>query len=185
MSTPRPIVAALMALVAASPLAAQDNSALLLTPLEPPAAEEAPAQAIEHSDAYYKRLDIHRYGSYAMLPLFAGEYLLGNELLNGDDPADWVKSVHVGVAGALGVIFAVNTVTGIWNLVEARSDPDATKRWLHAALMLGADAAMVYTATLGGDAGDTTSGGDDHRNWALVSISSATAGTLLMWLWPD
>jgi hypothetical protein len=175
-----------VALLSASPLAAQESSALLPSRLAPTAAEDAAPQAIDHSDAYYRRLDVHRYGSYAMLPLFAGEYLLGNKLLHEDDPADWVKSVHVGVAGALGAVFVVNSVTGIWNLIEGRNDPDATKRWLHAALMLGADAAMVYTATLGDDAGRAkNSTNHPHRDWALVSISSATAGTLLMWLWPD
>ena len=30
--------------------------------------------AIQYSDQYYTRLTIHRYGSYAMLPLFVAEY---------------------------------------------------------------------------------------------------------------
>jgi len=38
-------------------------------------------KAVVISDWYVRRLTIHRYGSYLMLPLFAAEYLLGRELL--------------------------------------------------------------------------------------------------------
>src|SRR4051812_48754002 len=37
-------------------------------------------RAIEYSDWYYRRLQIHKWGSYIELPLFAGEYWLGNKL---------------------------------------------------------------------------------------------------------
>jgi hypothetical protein len=103
-------------------------------------------QAIEHTDAYYTRLTIHRWGSYVMLPLFAGEYVLGNELLNGANPAGWVRPMHGVGAGALGVLFGVNTITGVWNLVESRKDPGAVRRILHSTLMLAADAGFLYTS---------------------------------------
>src|SRR5437868_966580 len=79
-------------------------------------------RAIQHSDAYYTRLTIHKIGSYAILPLFAGEYYLGNNLLNGTNVPDWQKSAHGAAAWAIAAIFATNTVTGIWNFVEARKD---------------------------------------------------------------
>src|SRR5665213_2650132 len=59
-------------------------------------------RAIEYSDWYNTRLTIHRWGSYTMLPLFAGEYYLGNRLLNGTNVPDWYKTAHVGVATGLG-----------------------------------------------------------------------------------
>ena len=112
---------------------------------------------IEYSDAYYTRLTIHRYGSYAMLPLFAVEYALGQRILNGQQTGDFASSgtvsAHKVVAGTIGVLFAVNTVTGVWNLIEARKDPDGrTRRNLHALGMLLADAGFLYTASLAGDA---------------------------------
>lgn len=155
-------------------------------------APTSPDQAIDHGDGYYRRLDIHRWGSYAMLPLFAGTYLAGNELLNGSDPAGWVRSAHgVGVTG-LGILFGVNTVTGVWNLIESRNDPGAVRRILHSTLMLAADAGFLYTASLAGEREDDDfrSGGFEgdnrkHRDWALGSMGVSLAGTLVMWLWKD
>ncbi len=148
----------------------------------------AQERSIEHSDAYYTRLTIHRIGSYAMLPLFAAEYYLGDKLINGENVGSGVKGTHVAVATALGGLFAVNTVTGVWNLVEARKDPGAARRIIHAALMLAADAGMAYTATLAEDASegdDFGNGANRHRSAALTSFSLAGAGTILMWLWKD
>jgi hypothetical protein len=149
-------------------------------------------RSIELSAGYYKRLGVHRVASYAALPLFAGEYLLGERLLDDDaDAPGWVKGAHGGVALALGGIFVTNTVTGVWNLWEARRVPDGrTRRLLHTALMLAADAGFVYTATLAGDAGreddgtpKSPDGSRKHRNAAIVSLSLATVSTVMMWLW--
>jgi hypothetical protein len=142
-----------------------------------------PQQAIEHSDAYYTRLTIHRVGSYAMLPLFAGEYLLGEKLIDGD-AANWVKSTHVVVAGAIGALFGVNTVTGVWNLIESRKDPGGTRRLIHSALMLAADAGFAYTGTLPDDDGESE-GNNRHRDFAVGSMAVSAAGTALMWLWKN
>src|SRR4051812_24850357 len=44
------------------------------------------------SDAYYTRLTIHRYVSYAELPVFAAEYVVGDKLMARGTPiASWVK----------------------------------------------------------------------------------------------
>ena len=146
-------------------------------------------RAVEYSDAYYTRLTIHRYGSYAMLPLFAVEYALGQRILNGQQTGDFASSgtvsAHKVVAGTIGVLFAVNTVTGVWNLIEARKDPAGrTRRNLHALGMLLADAGFLYTASLGGDAheGENVT---SHRNAAIASIGVATASSVMMWLWKD
>jgi hypothetical protein len=143
-------------------------------------------RAIEYSDAYNTRLTIHRLGSYAMLPLFVGEYYLGDRLLNGTNPPGWVKNAHVGVAGTLGVLFTVNTVTGAWNVWDSRRDPAGrTRRYIHAGLMLAADAGFAWAGAIGGDADHGADAGRRHRNVALGSIALASAGTALMWFWKD
>ncbi len=143
-------------------------------------------RAIQYSDAYNTRLTIHRLGSYAMLPLFAGEYYLGDRLLNGTNPPGWVKNTHVGVAGALGVLFTVNTVTGAWNLWDSRQDPAGrTRRYVHAGLMAAADAGFLWAGAIGGDASHGSDGGRHHRNVAVGSIAISTVGTALMWFWKD
>jgi hypothetical protein len=140
-------------------------------------------KAIEYSDAYGTRLQIHRIGSYVMLPLFASEYILGDRLLQ-QNYASWIKPAHSIVAGGLGVLFAVNTVTGVWNLVESRKDPEGrTRRWLHSALMIAADAGFAYTGLIAGDAKESPEGRTRHKNAALVSMGIATTGTLMMWFW--
>lgn len=140
-------------------------------------------KAIEYSDAYGTRLRIHRIGSYVMLPLFASEYILGDRLMQ-QNHADWLKPAHGVVAGGLGILFAVNTVTGVWNLVESRKDPEGrTRRLLHSALMIAADAGFAYTGLIAGDAKESEEGRSRHKNAALVSMGLSTAGTLMMWLW--
>ena len=139
--------------------------------------------SVEYSDWYYRRLQVHRWGSYAELPLFAAEYWLGNKLIShSETPGSWVKPTHVTVAASLGGLFALNTLTGVWNLYDSRKDTDQRALvWSHSALMLAADAGFAVTGLIAGDAGHTTSGADRHRNAGLTSMGLATAGTLLMW----
>jgi hypothetical protein len=141
-------------------------------------------RSIEYSDWYYRRLQVHRWGSYVELPLFVGEYWLGDKLMShSETPGSWVKPTHVSVAAALGGLFALNTVTGVWNLYDSRHDTDERALvWSHSALMLAADAGFAVTGLIAGDAGHTTSGADRHRTAALASIGLASAGTLLMWV---
>lgn len=164
------------------PIPARTASPLLLEERDA-ASDYARTQAIEHSDAYYTRLTIHRYGSYAILPLFAGEYYLGNKLINGTTDTN-VKPIHRAVAYTIGGVFVVNTVTGVWNLIESRHDAEGRgRRLLHVGLMLAADAGFAYTGTLAGDASSSGPAAKrKHRNAALTSIGLATAGTLTMWL---
>src|ERR1019366_9950032 len=57
------------------------NSAETLPDQADPAPEAHPV-AITYSDAYQTRLKIHKYASYATLPLFAVEVALGESLYN-------------------------------------------------------------------------------------------------------
>ena len=171
-------------------LSALATSFAIDSTLRPPADTGGRPKAIEYSEAYGTRLAIHRYASYTELPLFAVEYALGQKILNGQRTGEFAsqgtRSAHKVVAGGLGVLFAVNTVTGVWNLVEARHDPSGrTRREIHALSMLLADAGFLYTASLGGAARRSLDGENRHRNAAIASISVATASTLMMWLWKD
>ena len=142
-------------------------------------------RAIEYSDAYATRLTIHKYGSYVELPLFAAEWKLGQDLMDGN-AASWEKNTHAAVAGGLGVLFGVNTVTGVWNLVESRKDPSGrTRRLLHSALMLASDGGFAWAGLIGGNARDDAQVRNRHRTIALTSIGLSTAGTVMMWLWKD
>jgi len=142
-----------------------------------------PPKAFEYSDAYHTRAKIHKYASFATLPLFVTEGFLGQSLY--DDPTSGKKTAHLAVATGIGTLFGINTVTGVWNLVEARKDPNhAGRRWVHGLLMLGADAGFLATAATGpgGDEGFSVDDGsrNTHRALAFTSISMATAGYLVM-----
>ena len=140
--------------------------------------------AIQYSDAYAVRLKIHRIGSYIMLPSFAAEYALGQNLLNDASPPGWIKPTHVGVALGIGALFTVNTVTGAWNLWESRNDPaDRARRWTHVSLMTASDAGFLWTAAVAGGHHTNLSREQHHKNVALASIGLSTAGTVMMWLW--
>lgn len=147
-------------------------------------------RAIEYSDQYYTRLTIHRYGSYAMLPLFAAEYSLGQNLMNDASPPRWMKPAHGVVAGGVGVLFGVNTITGVWNLWDSRQDPNGrTRRILHSVMMLVSDAGFAAT-------GAYTPGHAHfldyntylhrervHRDLAIGSIALSAIGGGMMWFW--
>ena len=148
-------------------------------------AAQQPA-AFEYSDAYRVRAKIHRVASFATVPLFVTELVLGQSLYN--HPTEGKKSGHLAVATGIGVLFGVNSVTGVWNLMEARRDPNGRgRRLLHGVLMLAADAGFVATAALGpsGDNKEGRVGGSGgsrstHRAVAFTSIGIASAGYLVM-----
>ncbi len=150
-------------------------------------------KAVVLSDWYGRRLTVHRYGSYLMLPLFAAEYLLGRELLaqkegvydcTRREPVDEdLRNTHRNVAMGIGSLFVVNTTTGLWNLWEIRHDGSATtRRTLHVLTMLAADAGFVATGVMGAKAVDgRPPEAKAHRNMALASMGLATIGVSLMW----
>jgi hypothetical protein len=110
----------------------------------PPEQTAPPPRASEYSHGYQVRAKIHKYASFATLPLFATEIALGQSLY--DDPGGGKKTAHAIVGTGIGSLFAVNTVTGVWNLMEARKDPVGRKRRLtHGLLMMAADAGFFAT----------------------------------------
>lgn len=152
-----------------------------------------PPQAVSLSDGYYTRLDIHRYASYATLPLFLIEYLAGQKLLQeGSDAPLWADAVHKPAAYALAGVFTVNTVTGLWNLAEAGGVKQGkTRRWVHAILMLTADAGFIYGATLAPSTDDIDAriaagergGWTPHKRVTVASMGVALAGLAMMYIW--
>jgi hypothetical protein len=145
-------------------------------------AGEQRTQAVQYSDAYNTRRKIHMIASFATLPLFVGQYITGDKLYNGT-ATDTTKSWHGFFAGGVATLFAVNTVTGVWNMVEARNDPNGkTRRWVHGLLMLGADAGFVATGLMapGDDEGGSSNDRSTHRNVAIASMGMAAASYLYM-----
>ena len=143
-------------------------------------------RAVEYSDWYGRRLTIHRYGSYAMLPLFAAEFALGDRLLNGTNNPTWMRPTHAAVAGGLGTLFLTNTVTGVWNLYDSREDPAGrTRRVIHSALLLWSDAGFAWAGYLAMDARHSMVAARRHRQVALGSMALSTVGSALMWFWRD
>jgi hypothetical protein len=147
-------------------------------------------QAVEHSDFYYKRLAVHRYASYATVPLFVTEYFLGEHLFNHPGEGGSTKSAHGVVAGGIAVLFGVNTITGVWNLWDSRHEPDGrTRRYVHSILMLAADAGFAWAgATAPGDEGpgaELDSRRRKHRTIALSSMGISLASSGMMLIWKD
>lgn len=151
--------------------------------------------AREYSDGYYTRLTIHKYASYATIPLFVAETYLGQKLYSADSGTsnDALRSAHSAVAYGIAGLFVVNTVTGVWNLWEARKDPEGrTRRYVHSIMMIVADAGFVA-------AGASAPGHEyhrdgtvnpnyqaekaKHRNIAIASMSIALASYLMMLVW--
>src|SRR5687768_12984661 len=60
------------------------------------------AQSIEHSDLYYTRLTIHRWTSYAVVPLVVAQYVVGQQLDDGGGS----RSTHQALATAIAATFA-------------------------------------------------------------------------------
>jgi hypothetical protein len=150
-------------------------------------------RAVEHSDWYYKRLAIHKAASFATAPLFVAEYLVGDKLFDDDDSSGNLKSTHQALATGIGVLFGVNTVTGVWNLWDSRHETQGrARRFTHAALMLASDAGFVATASLAPEGDDRDEGerGEDgsngrnrHRTVAITSMSVSLASYLMMYFW--
>jgi hypothetical protein len=140
--------------------------------------------AIEHSDAYQMRAKIHKYASFATLPLFATELALGQPL---DGSNDGKKGAHAIVGAGIVGLFGVNTVTGAWNLFgEGWQDKEGrTLRLVHGLLMMAADVGFLATTASAPSTGRNgaltfQTSRATHRNLAIASVSVGTAGYLLM-----
>ena len=148
-------------------------------------------RAVQHSDWYYKRLAIHKAASFATVPLFVAEYLVGEKLFDDDESSGNLKSTHQALATGIGVLFGVNTITGGWNLWDSRHESEGrARRFTHAALMFASDAGFVATASLapeGEDRGERDREGSSsrnrHRTVALTSMGVSLASYAMMYLW--
>ena len=145
-------------------------------------------KSIEVSEWYERRLRIHRYGAYAMIPLFAFQAAAGNELYSkGSGAEGWARNGHRVGATALATVFGVNTVTGLWNLWDSRAvEQGRTRRTIHTLLMLASDAGFAYAGIkLSEDAEQSADARRKHRNLAYTSMGVAITGAGMMVLWRD
>ncbi|MBI1808256.1 MAG: hypothetical protein HYR75_00035 [Gemmatimonadetes bacterium] len=139
--------------------------------------------AIENSPAYELRAKIHKWASVATLPLVGTELLVGQSLYNSGGGA--AKSAHIAIGTGIVSLFAVNSVTGVWNLWEGRKNPAGrTRRLIHGLLMLGADAGFVATSMTGPEREKSATASEGarstHRAIAITSIGLATTGYFVM-----
>jgi hypothetical protein len=140
--------------------------------------------ATTYSTGYEVRLKIHKYTSYATLPLFATELALGQSLYNNPDTGAR-KGAHAAIGTGLVGLFGVNAVTGVWNLWESRHDENGRKlRMVHGVLMLAASGGIVAASATGPNSRLSPATFDSdkvtHRNIAVASIGVGTAGYLIM-----
>jgi hypothetical protein len=148
----------------------------------------SPPRAFVYSEGYQTRDKIHHIASYTMLPLFAVEAYLGQHMFN--NPADItpaMQTAHRAMGWGVAGLFGVNTVTGLWNLAEARHDPNGLgRRMIHATLMLVADAGFAATALTRPSSANAdalaiyTDKKNQHMALAYASVSVATVGYLIM-----
>ena len=145
------------------------------------------AKAVEVSDAYALRLRIHRYAAYSVIPLFIVQSVAGNQLYQADNSGaprpGWAKGTHSLGAAAIGTVFTLETVTGLWNLWESRdNEVGRTRRFAHAALMLASDAGFTYSGIkLASDAKRDSDSRAKHRDIAYYSMGVALGGYALMY----
>lgn len=145
-------------------------------------------RSVEVSEWYERRLRIHRYGAYTMIPLFALQAVAGNQLYQDPKLApDWAKTTHRVGATGLATVFTLNTVTGLWNLWDSRGvEQGRTRRTVHALLMLASDAGFTYAGVkLSEDAETSLDKRELHRNVAYGSMATALVGAGLMTVWRE
>ncbi len=156
------------------------------------AGDPPPQQSINLTDAYYARLDVHRWVSYATLPLFAVQAIAGQKLLEqGSDAPLWAENVHKPAAYLLAGIFTINTVTGLLNYGESKKLKQGRKRRLvHTALMLASDVGFIYSGIHAPSTSDIDEriaagkrgGWTPHKVSAWASMGVATVGYLMMYI---
>jgi len=138
-------------------------------------------KAVEYSDWYARRLTIHRWASYATLPLFAAQYITGDQLLKRGRQATTAAHTHGPIATAIAGLFGINTVTGVWNLYDARNDPAGrTRRTIHSLLMLTADAGFVWAGTMADAAQNSSTIRQRHKRMAMTSMGVSLVSYAIM-----
>ncbi len=165
------------------PVAAVVAPAVALVPADSVAVQRP--RAVEMGEAYHTRLVIHHVASYAIVPLFVTQYLLGTKLYNNPPGSEATRHAHRYVALGVEGLFAVNTVTGVWNLWASRKQPEGRLlRWLHGGLMLAADAGFVTSGLIAPRPWNTTPERRSlHRTVALSSMGVALASYGIMLIW--
>lgn len=161
-------------------------TAQLLTavPSDTPPPPPPRARAIEVSDWYNRRLTMHRWLSYSIIPLFAFQYAAGSQIWEkGSGAPEWARTGHRVGAATIAGVFTVNTVTGVWNLVESRHvEEGRALRYLHAASMLVADAGFTYAGAVVSEQAERSFAKRRlHRTVALSSMGITVTSGLLMW----
>jgi hypothetical protein len=143
-------------------------------------------RAVEVSDWYGRRLEIHRALSYTVIPVFGVQWFAGERIYkHGNEAPEWAKTTHRAGATLLAGIFTVNTVTGVWNLWDSRhTSQGRTLRTVHALTMLVADAGFTYAgAKLSKDAETDFNKRREHRTLALSSMALTLVSGLAMKLY--
>lgn len=161
-------------------------TAQLLTavPSDTPPPPPPRARAIEVSDWYNRRLTMHRWLSYSIIPMFAFQYAAGSQIWEkGSGAPEWARTGHRVGAATIAGVFTVNTVTGVWNLVESRHvEEGRALRYLHAASMLVADAGFTYAGAVVSEQAERSFAKRRlHRTVALSSMGITVTSGLLMW----
>jgi hypothetical protein len=164
----------------------RDATGMALADAAPDAGGQRPV-VFTYSDAYQTRAKIHRLASYATLPLFGIEAVVGQRMFNNPATATGAtRQLHRWVAVGLMGLFGLNSVTGVWNLWEGRKDPNGkTLRTIHGVLMLVADAGFVATALTSPRHSPRglliyDAKKNQHMALAYASVSTATVGYLIM-----
>jgi hypothetical protein len=139
-------------------------------------------QLVEYSELYGVRHDIHRVLGYAMIPLFVGSAYTGFELRNkGAEAAQWTRDLHGPLAAGTAIVFGMNALTGVWNLIEGRKDPEGrAKRLLHGALFLAAGAGFAYVTAAGDNIHSSGRPNHWHRDVALGSMAVSVVSWSMM-----
>jgi hypothetical protein len=154
-------------------------------PIDTPPPRTRP-RAIEVSEWYSRRLTLHRYVAYGTIPVFAAQWIAGNQLLQESRAApEWAKFMHRAGATALAGMFTVNTVTGIWNWWDSRAvTQHRVLRTVHAITLIACDAAFSYTgAKLSEDAETSNSARHLHHQVALISMGVTVLSGTAMKIW--
>ena len=152
----------------------------------PPPQSRQRVRAVEVSEWYERRLTVHRRLSYTVIPLFGFQYAAGRQIWDkGASAPTWARRGHRIGAATLAGVFTVNTVTGVWNLWDSRGvEAGRTRRYLHAASMLVADAGFTWAgAKLSEEAERSFEKRRLHRTVALSSMAITVTSGLLMKFW--
>jgi len=150
----------------------------------PPPPSQPPSSApTVYTRGYELRNDIHKYASWATIPVFAAAFATGQSLYDNPSSSGARRGAHAAVGTAIVGLFGVNTVTGVWNLWASRHDPKGRKlRVAHSVLMMASNVGFVVAAANAPSSRKPNFDSDKaaHRNVAIASIGIGTTGYLIM-----